>query len=74
MTSFIAKRKNEITTISNTHAQQVLTCSKSLKETVKNKLNLFKVNNKGTRTAQFRTTKFNTLLFSVANTAYPGKR
>ena len=74
MTSFIAKRKNEITTISNTHAQQVLTCSKSTEETVENKLNIFKANNKGTRTTQFRTTKLNTLPFYVANTGCTGKR
>ena len=63
-----------ITTGSNAHAQQIFICSKSTKETVKNKKNMCKVKNKNTRTTQFRTTKFNTFLFPAANIAYTGKR
>ena len=35
---------------------------------------MFKVKNKNTRKTKFRTTKFNTILFSAANIGYTGKR
>ena len=43
------------------------------KETVKNKLKMFKFKNKDTRTSQFKTKKFNNLC-SAANTPYTEKR